>query len=71
MGIIGAGVIIAASLLVTGVLALVSDTGTYSVIVADKDHSSGLVSVGNASVEYIGSSANNQSSGTGIFVPRA
>ena len=69
MGIIGAGVIIAASLLVTGVLALVSDTGTYSVIVADKDHSSGLVSVGNASVEYIGSSANNQSSGTGIFDP--
>ena len=69
MAVVGAGVILAASLLATGVLALVSDTGTHSVIVPDKDSSSGLVDIGNASVEYIGSSANNESSGTGIFDP--
>jgi uncharacterized repeat protein (TIGR01451 family) len=49
--------------------ALVSDTGSYSVEVPDKDHSSGLVDIGNASVEYIGSSADNQASGTGLFDP--
>src|SRR6476619_6085523 len=50
-------------------LALVSDTGTADVTVQDKNHSSGLKSLGSASVEYIGSSADNQSSGTGIFDP--
>ncbi len=49
--------------------ALVSDTASVSVEVQNKNFSSGLVSVGAASVEYIGSSANNQSSGTGIFDP--
>ena len=50
-------------------LGLVSDTGTVDVTVPDKNHSSGLKSLGTASVEYIGSSADNQSSGTGIFDP--
>jgi uncharacterized repeat protein (TIGR01451 family) len=49
--------------------ALVSDSATVSVEVADKNHSSGLVSLGNASVEYIGSAAANEASGTGLFDP--
>ncbi len=61
---VGAGVFF-----ISGALALVSDSGTADVTVPDKNTSSGLKSVGTASVEYIGSSANNQSSGTGIFDP--
>lgn len=59
----------ATGLIASVALAVVSDSGTYSVIVADKSQSSPLVDIGNASVEYIGSDANNQSSGTGIFDP--
>jgi uncharacterized repeat protein (TIGR01451 family) len=60
-----------AALLVSAVAlaALVVDTGTHNVEVPDKFHSSGLVDIGNASVEYIGSDAANESSGTGIFDP--
>jgi uncharacterized repeat protein (TIGR01451 family) len=51
-------------------LALVSDTGTADITVADKNHSAGPVTLGSgASVEYIGSSAQNQASGTGLFDP--
>jgi uncharacterized repeat protein (TIGR01451 family) len=60
-----------ASLLFAAVaLALVSDSGTHSVIVPDSG-SSRLADppLDNAIVEYIGSSADNQSSGTGIFDP--
>ena len=64
------GALVAAGLFAAAALAtLVNDTGTHDVTVANKESSSGLVSLGNASVEYIGSSANNQSSGTGIFDP--
>lgn len=49
-------------------LALISDSGTHNVIVADSG-SSQTADLGNATVEYIGSSASNQSSGTGIFDP--
>jgi uncharacterized repeat protein (TIGR01451 family) len=56
--------------LITSVaLALVSDSGTYDLTVQNKNNSSGLVSLGNASAEYIGSSADNQASGTGLFDP--
>ncbi len=59
-----------AAVFVSGVaLALVSDSGSYSVIVPNKNSSSPLVDIGNASVEYIGSSAANQASGTGLFDP--
>jgi uncharacterized repeat protein (TIGR01451 family) len=55
---------------VTGALAAtVTDIGTYDLTVPNKNASTGLVSLGNASVEYIGSSANNQASGTGLFDP--
>src|SRR5262245_16102337 len=54
---------------VTLVSALVSASGDFSVIVPNKNTSSGLVDIGNASVEYIGSSAQNQASGTGLFDP--
>jgi uncharacterized repeat protein (TIGR01451 family) len=56
--------------LITSVaLALVSDVGTYDLTVQDKNDSSDLISLGNASAEYIGSSADNQASGTGLFDP--
>lgn len=64
-----ASVLVAAGLLAATALALVFDSGSYDVQVADKNASSGLVDIGNASVEYIGSSAANESSGTGIFDP--
>ena len=67
---------VAAGLVVMGVaasvaLALVSDTGTYDITVQDNNNSAGPLSLSpsGGSVEYIGSSANNQSSGTGIFDP--
>jgi len=56
--------------LITSVaLALVSDSGTYDLTVPNKNTSTGLISLGNASAEYIGSSADNQASGTGLFDP--
>ncbi len=67
--VLGAAAASAALFAAIALAALVSDTGSYSVEVADKDHSSGLVDIGNASVEYIGSSASNQASGTGLFDP--
>jgi hypothetical protein len=53
------------------VLALVSDTGTYDITVPDKSQSAGPLTLtpSGGSVEYIGSSANNQASGTGNFDP--
>jgi hypothetical protein len=66
---IGGAVVAAGLVAAVALAALVTDTGTYDVTVSDKEHSSGLVDIGNGSVEYIGSSANNQSSGTGIFDP--
>jgi uncharacterized repeat protein (TIGR01451 family) len=62
---------VVASLLVSAVAlaALVVDSGSFSVIVPNKETSSPVVDIGDASVEYIGSSASNQSSGTGIFDP--
>jgi uncharacterized repeat protein (TIGR01451 family) len=56
------------TLIATVVFALISDSGTHDVIVADSG-SSKTADIGNASVEYIGSSADNQSSGTGTFDP--
>jgi len=52
-------------------VALVSDTGTYDITVPNKNTSAGPLTLATSggSVQYIGSSANNQSSGTGIFDP--
>jgi uncharacterized repeat protein (TIGR01451 family) len=51
-------------------LALVVDSGSHSVIVPDSTESAFAdPPLENAIVEYIGSSADNQSSGTGIFDP--
>jgi uncharacterized repeat protein (TIGR01451 family) len=66
------GAAAAAGLIAAVALAtLVSDTGTADITVADKDHSAGPVTLSpsGASVEYIGSSASNQASGTGLFDP--
>jgi uncharacterized repeat protein (TIGR01451 family) len=66
------GAAVAAGLLAAVALAtLVSDTGTYDITVADKNHSAGPLTLtpSGGSVEYIGSSANNQASGTGLFDP--
>jgi uncharacterized repeat protein (TIGR01451 family) len=58
-----------ASLLVAAVaLAIISDSGSYTVVVPNSG-SSLTADLGNATVEYIGSSASNQSSGTGLFDP--
>jgi hypothetical protein len=66
----GVGLLVATALIASvAIAALVSDSGSFSVIVANKNSSSGLVDLGNASVEYIGSSAANESSGTGLFDP--
>jgi uncharacterized repeat protein (TIGR01451 family) len=65
-----------ASLLVAAVaLALINDSGTYSIEVTDKSISSDLIQLtatpgdGSAFVKYIGSSAQDQASGTGLFDP--
>jgi len=53
----------------TAVLALISDgPGTFDITVADSG-TSATADLGNATVEYIGSSASNQASGTGLFDP--
>ena len=59
---------VAAILVASVALALISDTGTFDVTVASSATSK-TADLGNASVEYIGSSASNQSSGTGLFDP--
>ena len=65
-----AGAVAAVALFAAVALAaLVTDSGTHDLTVPNKNTSTGLVDIGNATVEYIGSSANNQSSGTGIFDP--
>jgi uncharacterized repeat protein (TIGR01451 family) len=49
-------------------LALISDSGTYDITVPNSGESE-VADLGNATVEYIGSSADNQASGTGLFDP--
>ena len=66
---IGGAVVAAGLFAAVALAALVNDSGDFDVTVPDKNSSSALVDLGNASVEYIGSSANNQSSGTGVFDP--
>jgi uncharacterized repeat protein (TIGR01451 family) len=67
---ISVGVLVAIGFAAVVVLAtLVTDTGTRDLTVPNKSTSTGLVSLGTASAEYIGSSANNQASGTGLFDP--
>lgn len=52
-------------------IALVSDSGTYDITVPNKNTSGGPLALtpSGGSVEYIGSSADNQASGTGLFDP--
>jgi uncharacterized repeat protein (TIGR01451 family) len=57
-----------ASLLVAAVALAISDSGSFSVVVADSSESR-TADLGNATVEYIGSDSDTQSSGTGIFDP--
>jgi uncharacterized repeat protein (TIGR01451 family) len=52
----------------TVVLALISDSGTHDITRPDSGTSE-TADLGNATVEYIGSSASNQASGTGLFDP--
>jgi uncharacterized repeat protein (TIGR01451 family) len=61
---------LAASLLVSSVaLALITDgPGTFDITVPDSSESE-TADLGNATVEYIGSDADNSSSGTGLFDP--
>lgn len=49
-------------------LALIEDSGTHDIIVADSSESK-TADLGNATVEYIGSDADDSSSGTGLFDP--
>jgi uncharacterized repeat protein (TIGR01451 family) len=68
----GFGALVIALMMPIGpVLALVSDTGTYDITVPNKSQSAGPLPLtpSGGSVEYIGSSANNQASGTGLFDP--
>lgn len=62
-----------AALLISAVALAVNDDGSFNVEVESKDFSSGLVlldgDAASGSVEYIGSSAANESSGTGTFDP--
>ncbi len=67
---IGVASLVAVALLAAVALALVSDSGTYDITVANKNSSAGPVTLtSGANVEYIGSSASNQASGTGLFDP--
>ncbi len=67
------GAVVAAGLFATVAFALTSDSGTCDVTVANKNNSAGPCTLPGGDqagiVEYIGSSANNQASGTGIFDP--
>jgi uncharacterized repeat protein (TIGR01451 family) len=60
--------LVAIGLIASVVLALISDSGTHDITVPDSG-SSVPADLGNATVEYIGSSASNQASGTGLFDP--
>jgi uncharacterized repeat protein (TIGR01451 family) len=62
------GALAATGVVASVALALISDTGTHSVIVPNSGQSK-TADLGNATVEYIGSSASNQASGTGLFDP--
>jgi uncharacterized repeat protein (TIGR01451 family) len=68
---IGVTTLVAIGLIASVVLALVSDTGTYDLTSPNKETSKGplTLSPSGGSVEYIGSSAQNQASGTGLFDP--
>ncbi len=65
------GAVVAAGLVAAVALAIYSDTGTYDITVPDNNQSAGPLTLApsGGSVEYIGSSANNQASGTGLFDP--
>lgn len=64
------GAIVAAGLFAAVALAIVTDSGTCDIQVADSGFSDTCtLGPGGAIVDYIGSSANNQSSGTGTFDP--
>ena len=68
----GFGALLIALMMPIGpVLALVSDTGTYDITVPNKSKSAGPLPLAPSGgcVEYIGSSASNQASGTGLFDP--
>jgi uncharacterized repeat protein (TIGR01451 family) len=67
--VLGGAVVAAGLFAAVALAALVTDSGTHDLTVPNKNTSTGLVSIGNASVEYIGSSASNQASGTGLFDP--
>jgi uncharacterized repeat protein (TIGR01451 family) len=56
------------ALIASVVVAFISDSGSHTVVVEDSGFSR-TADLGNATVEYIGSDADNQSSGTGIFDP--
>jgi uncharacterized repeat protein (TIGR01451 family) len=63
--------LVATALVASVALALVSDTGTYDITVQNNNNSAGPLTLApsGGSVEYIGSSASNQASGTGLFDP--
>ena len=64
-----AGILVLLGGAATAVLALITDgPGTFDITVADSG-TSVTADLGNATVEYIGSSASNQASGTGLFDP--
>ena len=67
--VLGGAVVAAGLFAAVALAALVTDSGTHDLTVANKNNSTGLVDIGNAQVEYIGSSASNQASGTGLFDP--
>jgi uncharacterized repeat protein (TIGR01451 family) len=67
--VLATGLVAAALFAAVVLAALVTDSGTYDLTVPNKNTSTGLVDIGNGAVEYIGSSAQNQASGTGLFDP--
>jgi uncharacterized repeat protein (TIGR01451 family) len=69
LAVIAAGLVAIGLISSVAIAALVTDSGTHSVIVPNKETSSPLVDIGNANIKYIGSSAQDQASGTGLFDP--
>ena len=59
---------VASLLFATVALALISDSGSHTVVVPDSSESL-TADLGNATVEYIGSDSDTSSSGTGLFDP--
>ena len=73
---LGVGALLGATVLVLGLsaaaLGTISDSGTYDLTVPDNTTSATKTTTGGAIVEYVGSSASDQSlgsSGTGVFEP--